>query len=404
MGKIDYANQLSQIPQSGYNTAIQYYKSLKNQFENSLEVVVETNIGNLIMRDTKQLIEAIANKLNNGIDSSDGATSFEILNEIFSDFAMSDEISNLRELALQIIREKEKEIDVSEAKSRNDFIQWYEQDLRTGGDFDNYLQSVLKRVINTSSRNLQSETLQAIVDRANQMFRIAISAYLQNRQEYKLTGFPSITMQGFIREQLELNALQKIFANTNLNVQHGGVKTVGGKETEFDIILSFLNNMDTLDTQIQGTKQLLLDPHSMIHQLLPQIQHYGEQVKSFNIHTQKIVKGRMAGLRISDNATLQQQLSSKAQNNYVTLTQNLKFMAQSKNIIQSFGPATVLFSSGAGRQWTFEFIQDFRENNYYLMLNYIRAGQVGSTVQINQPVLQTKKGLQKNKYYRSRWN
>ena len=48
------------------------------------------------------------------------------------------------------------------------------------------------------------------------------------------------TMQGYLREQSEFNALSNIFKNTPVKITHGGSKKVNNVETVFDNILSAL--------------------------------------------------------------------------------------------------------------------------------------------------------------------
>ena len=83
-------------------------------------------------------------------------------------------------------------------------------------------------------------------------------------------------------------------------------------------------------------------------------------------------------------------INSAKSRNYITLKENLAFMAQYKNIIEALGPATLLYSSGAGRQWTYEFIRDFRNRNYYLLFAYGRNG-ITSTIELNMPLVKSYK-------------
>ena len=52
------------------------------------------------------------------------------------------------------------------------------------------------------------------------------------------------TMQGYLREQSELNALRKRFENTPVKIIHGGSKKVNNVETLFDNIISFVDYND----------------------------------------------------------------------------------------------------------------------------------------------------------------
>jgi hypothetical protein len=105
-------------------------------------------------------------------------------------------------------------------------------------------------------------------------------------------------LQGYLREQAELNGLKELFKTSPVTVTHGGALKVGGKETEFDNILSFTDEIGkSFNRQVRATADLMITATDLEKQLLPKIQYYGEQVKSFNIRNNKISYFRMIGSR-----------------------------------------------------------------------------------------------------------
>ena len=197
---------------------------------------------------------------------------------------------------------------------------------------------------------------------------------------------------------MEYNALRKKTINTPVKVTHGGSVKVAGKETVFDNILSFIEFSDDLFSgQIQEMKNIDVsgDINSFI---IPQFQFFGEQVKSFNLRADS---SKSSMHRITGSAELRDKLLSQVANkNYITLKQNLSFMAQANNIIQALGPATILYSTSAGRQWTDSFIKEFHEEQgYYLGFEYADKTVAKSNIAITENIVlmspYTKKSLRR---------
>ena len=369
------------ISGKGYESAQQYYGKLKKQFLQQLE-------NNMVEESKKQF--AVANSkivqglITNTASTIDGQEVNSVLNEIFSDFANSNELNLLKTIADKKLQHEDQQNIKQSHEARARFLSSLQESINSqiGSEhFSNIMKKTITRVIDTSSYNIDSSTLHDLINRANVLFRIAMSIYIQNYSAYNLNGITAITLQGYLREQAELNGLKELFKHTPLNVTHGGSLKVGGKETEFDIVLSFVNNIDkTFNQQVTGTADLLFSEADLEKNLLPKIKYYGEQVKSFNLKNNKKSYFRIIGSR----EALRKQLENKiATQGYISQKDNLSFLAEVRNIITAFGPATVLFASGAGRQWMDEFIQDFRKENYLLTFQR-KKGEYTSIVGLNR--------------------
>lgn len=372
------------IPGGGYESAQQYYGKLKKQFLQQLE--------NSMVLEGKKQFKVANNQIIQGLITDtaskiDGKEVNEILNDIFSEFAHSGELALLKTIVDKKLAQEDQENIRQSHEARVKFLQSVQESInqQIGAEhFSNLMKKTITRVIDTSSYNIDSNTLHDLVNRANVLFRIAMSIYIQGYSEYNLNGITSITLQGYLREQAELNGLKKLFKNSPLNITHGGSVKVAGKETEFDIILSFMDNIDrTFNQQVTGVANLLISAADLEKELLPKIQYYGEQVKSFNLKTNKKAYFRIIGSRENLLTQLKNKSEIITQNGYITQKDNLSFLAEMKNIIATFGPATVLFSSGAGRQWMDEFIRDFRKENYLLTFQR-KKGEYTPTVGLNR--------------------
>lgn len=386
------------IPNTGYKTAQNYYAALKEQFIQQMGAYSKKEGVQL----TSQWAQEIQTQFSNGIESqgvNKGKTSFDILNEIFQKFSTSSSIQKLHQDALRRIEEEEKKFaDLDKAAQYNHIAE-----IMSAYTAEQYqiIQESMVAAINTTP-GMNSITLSELVHSANQMFRISLIAHLRSPHmtKYALRGLVAVTRQGYIREQMELNGLKKAFKNTPVKATHGGAKKVDGKETVFDNILSFIDFSEDLFTQqVQGTAIVNLQ-QGLEAALLPQISYYGEQIKSFNLRTSRTSQIH----HITNNKSLYNQLLSQTTKRYIGLKENLSFLAQANNILTTFGPATVLFSSGAGRQWMDDFIEDFRKRDYYLGFTYKDPikGIINSDISLMSPwVTNMKTKFQKRRTIKS---
>lgn len=378
----------NQIPENGYKSAITYYRKLKEKFLNELSSDFKAQSA----REIEKSLKIITNVSNAQWEGEGGKTTANILNLMFQRFAENQDIQKAANSVIAEIQQQNSQVDLQIREQRHAIIQQINSQFLTERGIQGLIKQVIGDVVKSKDIGASKGTLQEIVNRGNTLFRVVLSAKMQGLNEYVLKGWPMRTMQGFLRESGEFNALNKVFKGTSMKVTPGGSKKVsmniGGKnrkvETVFDNILSTLEfSEEAFNKEVRGTSVEGLNLSQMLSSVMPKIHYFGEQVKSFNLQSKASV-----GLdhRIASNENLRLKLMSSVKNkNYVTATTALKFMAKTENIVSVFGPATVLFSSGAGRQWMFDFIKDFRKMNYYLQFQYISAGVPSSEIILTHP-------------------
>lgn len=353
---------------TGYNSAIKYYKALKEQFLESVRTSAELELRN----KTLDIQSKISNSLYVGAESqyTIGTTTEQMLNNIFADFANNGDIIAAVNKITKSLPQELQQLDMSIKTNREKVKAYLSSDFLKLGGYADIAKKALTEAVVAKVGN--TEGLDDLISKSNMLLRIALSAHWQNLEQRVLKGLPLITLQGYLREKSELNALRKVFANTNVKVVHGGGKKaqkVGSMrevETLFDNILSTVEFCEeAFKQQVQGVSAIndAISPTDFTG-LLNQITYFGEQVKSFNISNKQALSREH---RITSNKALYNQfMTNHRYSNYILIRDSLSFMARYQHILEAFGPATVLFSSGSGRQWTYEFIQDFRKQQYYL--------------------------------------
>lgn len=201
----------------------------------------------------------------------------------------------------------------------------------------------------------------------------------------------AMSLGGYYKELHEYESLEKIL-NGFLNVHHAGGTKIGGKDTEMDIFISTLDDLEkglTQSVSLTQTISALQEPpgaEDLMTNLLSQIDYFGEQVKSKSL-------GKSDQFEIGNRAALYESFLADGGNKYSSL-QALHFLARYKNILLSLGASNVLFSSNNKRQWMADFIQDFRNQAY--LLSFMRSsneGELTNKVGLEQLYTSSKKSI-----------
>ena len=248
---------------------------------------------------------------------------------------------------------------------------------------DKEIRETLAHVIGTAP---DQESYKALLDRSQQFFKIYLDKRLQGEGKTQIWGIPAATLGGFLREEMEAEALSKIFKHIPaIKIKSAGAISVKGKETHLDNIISILDYIpEAFNKQITVTR----DAWSLNkNEVLKNIQYYGEQVKSFQLNTRSNT-GQILGKRISDNETLLKNYQSESQTKgaAITIYSNIKFLHRLRNAITALGPETLIFATGSQRQFTDDFIRAFRAKNYYLMFGYNKNSyRITKTIVIDRP-------------------
>ena len=355
--------------EAGYKSAQLYYGQLKQKFitqlQNSLTVSAQQ-----LLRETEVKIEDLIVQGGNQIKNTKSVRD-EKLNKILNDFAaqlMRDaNVSATLAKAKKEIEELPRDNKKDQLKQKEKIISSTHTILTSQITPKILRQKFITAIGNHNLGTNIEERYDALIDRVYQFLHYFIKSNLLGNTSYSIYGIPQITLGGLIAEDLEYQNLLKIF--NSATVTPGGTKKItnrAGKtvSTELDNIISNLEFIQAnFQKQYSAQQEILGSNYINSQQLLNTIQYFGEQIKTFNLSKGRVNQGHLIGERES--------LGAEARSKGVySVYDNIRFMGRYKSIIQAFGAANVLFSSGQGRQWTDEFIEDFRNQGYYLMLQY----------------------------------
>lgn len=369
------------VDTSGYDIAIKHYRTLKDKMINQiterakLELAQDgyasfvDNIENLILQnasgwdDSYEAAQSTLNKVENAVAA----------------IIESGSTEQVKELLGQI----RKEIFDKEAKLK-DAQQTFKLKLNANKNeifnrigIDNQFIENMLGVQGTSGDTSD------IVNQASSYFIRYLYANLFDEKSFaEGSRFKyAMSLGGYYKELHEYEALEKVLSGF-LNVHHAGGIKIDGRDTEMDIFISTLDDLEnglTQSVSLTQTISALQEPpgaEDLMKSLAEQINHFGEQVKSKSL-------GKSEQFEIGNRAALYRAFLSEGNSEYSSL-QALHFLARYKNILLSLGAQNVLFSSNKKRQWMADFIEDFRRQSY--LLAFMRS--------TNKSALTTKVGLE----------
>lgn len=350
----------------GYQKAYDHYKKLKEQFYKQLELTTEKN--------TQMNLKAFQNKLeqqlvNASLQSDTEKSASQVINSIFNnlgeqfdkttDINMQEWIKksvdtlNKAEYNSKKLTEKEK-TTLNQALT-NDII-------NSGIDF----RKMLLKQIKKETGSVSTQRYSAILAQTNTFLITYLKAKTQELQKYELYGWPMKRLAGFLNEDLAYTGLKKIFQGTNMNVRPGGTrKGPTGKMIEMDNIISAVGNLSGLNKQLSityNTDQFLENYDKNISL----IQYFGEQVKSFNLGNLTIRSRE----RIADREELKKAYLASNYNFLLSPLNNRDFMSSYKNILTTFRPDTLFFTTRDKKMFMDDFIKQFRQQKFLLQLEW----------------------------------
>lgn len=193
--------------------------------------------------------------------------------------------------------------------------------------------------------------------------RLLYSKLTENIDKLAPTFFPrALTLSGFYQEAFEYEGLKELFSSyTNTNVYHAG-----SKNTEMDIIISSLDDIDEIfnkNIEITKTIELSEDNNQIEKELLLKVNWFGEQVKGWSLDSGALTYS------IGYRQSLFNAFLSTGEGTEYNSIAAAAFLAKFKNILLSLGPSNVLFYAGSQRWWMNDFIAQFRQKNYLLTFN-----------------------------------
>lgn len=355
------------IDTSGYDQAMLHYKNLKekmlDQITNSAKVKLKNEEYKKFINDIDMLIlqnasgwgegyENAQRTLNNIeaavvnlIESGSTAGAKELLESIHKQvYDKKDKIKNAQQTFKQKLN-LNKDLIFAELGINNQFI-------------ENML----------SVQGTSGDTADIVAQASSYFIRYLYSKLFNEKSFAEGSRFKyAMSLGGYYKELHEYEALEKVL-NNFLNVYHTGGTKMSGRDTEMDIFISTLDNLENGLTQNVKVTQMissLQEPpgiEDILLSLSQQIDSFGEQVKSKSL-------GKSDTFEIGNRADLYSAFLSEGGNEYSSL-QALHFLARFKNILLSLGVSNVLFSSNNKRQWMVDFIEDFRRQSY--LLSFVR--------------------------------
>lgn len=351
------------LPTEGYSSAINYYTKLKERLLNQITNEAKDKLG-------KKAYKELVNNIENDIlqNASQWGESFVSAQQTLSNIENAVKVlieNNDMTGVRQVLSEIQQKINEKKGKIKDD-QQYLKTSLRNNQEaIFNALGIDNNFIINLLSTNNTTGDINALANQAKSYFvRYLYGALFDNLQFAEGSRFKySMSMGGFYKELAEYEALEKII-NNFINVYHGGDIKIGGKDTELDIVISMLGDVESsLQQSAQVTEYItaLQEPPGTLDiesELIHKIDVFGEQVKSRSL-------GSSNEFGIGNRAELYAKFSSEGANLYSSL-QALHFLARLKNILLSLGATNVLFSSNGKRQWMADFISDFRQRGYFL--------------------------------------
>lgn len=345
------------IDEKGYEQAKDHYMNLKKKMLD--QVMKKTKKDDLLQLSKEDLSMAILQNTTNYWQANAlGTEQLDMIETVVNDLILYDDNGTLSDTkkVLKSIEDKVKSLngDEKEQLSYLKKLLKEEQDLifKTIGFDKKFLQQWIQET--TAS----TETSDIINQLSSYLVRFLYGQLNKSFKSIHRTKY-ALSLAGFYKEAMEYEVLHKALSNT-INVFHAG-----SKNTELDILITNLDNLDdallkntTLNKTLYNLDNALDESLKSLYQ---SIDWFGEQVKSWRLSSHQDV------YKIGNRAELYQQFltEEKSTVSYNTLS-SAKFLARFKNILLSLGPANVLFSSGSLRQWTCDFIADFRAANYYL--------------------------------------
>ena len=374
--------------QQGYKSAQIYYGQLKQRFIKQIQNSLSISAQQIITEGQKKVEELIVqggNSISNTKKDRDARLN-AILNEFAEQLLLEPSVSSALTEARNKIEKLKQQTNKDETEQTKAIIANTRKAISSLISPKVLRAKFITAIGNYTAGDQLAERYDALIDRIHQFLYYFIKSTLMGKSNYAIYGIPQITLGGYIAEDLEYQNLLTLFSEAA--VTPGGttkITNVAGKTvaTEFDNIISNLAFVEAnFQKQYSATQEILGSKYMNSLELLSNIQYFGEQVKTFNLSKGRAQQGHRIGER--------EVLASAARSEGVySIYDNIRFMSRYKSIISALGPANVLFSTGAVRQWTDDFIRDFRAQGYYLMLQYQSKGRqmvLSNEVILDSPV------------------
>ena len=346
----------------GYDAAIEHYANLKRKMFDQISVN-KSLINSNYYEEVEKLLQQELSELYNGTSQSLSSLSYKSLSTIqqmvkdvfdgtdsgiLTSFA--SELNNLENNKNMKQQERRKEIE----RIRQNILNYFGKE---------NIQKIAQEALSNYSGN--SGDFGVIYSFLYSFLINTIKWYTSsNTQQLFINKNALTTLMGYYKEIIEVKLLQELFTKMNsqgVTKQQISVDLVAGKNTINDIIFSFLTPFEA--QQVAVTENISSVGESYEQQL-------GAQIKTRDIQNVKT-----EFMKISHQSELSRQfnlnmVSSAGRFSKYSWSCAVAFLGQTENILQSLGINNVMFISGATRDFTDNFIRNFRSKNMYLAFEF----------------------------------
>lgn len=362
----------------GYDAAIEHYANLKRKMFDQIAVNQSLINGNYY-EEVEKLLQQELSELYDGTSQSLSSLSYKSLSTIqqmvkdvfdgtdsgiLTSFA--SELNNLENNKNMKQHERRQEIE----RIRQNILNYFGKE---------NIQKIAQEALNNYSGN--SGDFGVIYSFLYSFLINTIKWYTSsNTQQLFINKNALTTLMGYYKEIIEVKLLQELFAkmkSQSITKQQINVDLVAGKNTINDIIFSFLTPFEAQQVAVAENISAVGEAYE---------QQLGAQIKTRDIQNVKT-----EFMKISHQSELSKQfnlnmISSAGRFSKYSWSCGVAFLGQTKNILQSLGINNVMFISGATRDFTDNFIRNFRSKNMYLAFEFDAQHKATSQVGLQRYV------------------
>ena len=362
----------------GYGAAIEHYSNLKRRMFDQLSVDKSLMNDSFYIDIEKQLKQEL-NELSQGVSNNLSSLSYDSLNKIqqmvINVFENNSDGGLLNELTQQLVQlENNKELTQSTRKQEIEKIR--QQILNYFGKEN--IQKIAQDAL--ASYTGGSGDLGVIYSFLNSFLINTIRWYTNSQSKNLFINKNALTtLMGYYKEIIEVKLLQQLFSQMQAKgiSKSVNIDLVAGKNTINDIIFSFLSPFESNSVNTAVSLSSIGEEYE---------NYIGAQIKSRDIEKVKtdfMKISHQAGLRDKFN---QGMISPAGRFSQYSWSCGVAFLGQTENILQSLGINNVMFISGATRDFTDNFIRNFRSKNMYLAFEFDAQHKATSQVGLQRYV------------------
>lgn len=362
----------------GYDEAIAHYTSLKQRMFDQIAVNEGLINGNFYQEIEKRLQQELL-ELHDGTASSLSTLSYKSLSTIqqmVKDVFDGTDSGILTSLANDLNNlEMNKNMKQSERRQEIEYIRWNILSYFGKENIQKIAQDAL------SSYNGNSGDFGVVYSFLYSFLINTIKWYTNsNAQSLFINKNALTTLMGYYKEIIEVKLLQDLFTrmqSQGVTKQQVNIDLVAGKNTINDIIFSFLTPFEA--QQVTATETISSVGEAYENQ-------FGAQIKTRdiqNVKTEFMKISHQGGLRDQFNQSM---ISASGRFSKYSWSCGVAFLGQTQNILTSLGINNVMFISGATRDFTDNFIRNFRSKNMYLAFEFDAQHKATSQVGLQRYV------------------